>query len=513
MPRGPPKSAETVRPSRSKVPSLFSSNPLTEFDYVVTDFGLDDQFVKTVRTNKGVKRAANMFKRSLSPSPTQLEGDGDTSPASKSPPQSQQQSQQQQQQSLNVRNGATAMENGTTTGGTPQQQAEQRRIRFAEKERPRSAAAGRTRPGRSVLKTPSRRRLQGRPSSAASRRKIPTTSTSASPLDDGDTPNVRLAPHHQATAAEVKEMLDIIDDSNLNEELTTDVVGMLSPVQRQRYYSRPALSSRMRMSDYQVHRLNHAHPLRLTEAPRWDTSCNPIAPNDFHADRTKSLGAHRPRARSSSLRRYHTGKAIANYSTVVGKPTLPMSEMNKPWNRVTQPAYFSSATNAVLGERKQYGYGARVEPHGGYDIGRTLSYSDALGVFFDRDEDAKVVEKDKVVAKQQRQKRQASREQLHRAGGRGGGDGKGGREGKTREKKERQRGGGGHKSSGEARQRDMSKSVISKRITHRPKGLMSNIQSGFRVTQEKVDRVIVSEEYKAKARARRRRKVERNAGR
>ena len=197
-----------------------------------------------------------------------------------------------------------------------------------------------------------------------------------------------------------------------------------------------------------------------------------------------------------------------------------MSEMNKPWNRVTQPAYFSSATNAVLGERKKYGYGARVEPHGGYDIGRTLSYSDALGVFFDRDEDAKVVEKDKVVAKQQRQKRQASREQLHRAGGgggrggggKGGGDGRGGREGKARGKKERQRG-RGHKSSAATRQRDMSKSVISRRITHRPKGLMSNIQSGFRVTEEKVDRIIVSEEYKAKARARRRRKVERKAGR
>jgi hypothetical protein len=42
---------------------------------------------------------------------------------------------------------------------------------------------------------------------------------------------------------------------------------------------------------------------------------------------------------------------------------------------------------------------------------------------------------------------------------------------------------------------------------------MSNVQSGFRVTEGKVDRIVFSEEYKQKVKARRRRKAGREAGR
>ena len=435
MPRRAPPSAPAASKRNGVTPSLFTSDPLTELVYAVTDQVVEDRLAGIVKQSRGVERATQILKSKLlksraSSSRTSIQkqakennskktgasgnsgtpknlvgatsassndntntntGNVSSMQQSSSPPARTQTPQQQQQQ---------------------QQQQEQRRIRFADAERPASAAAGRTRPGPSVLKTPSRRRLQGvRPSSAHSnsRRKQPTP--------DGTYPEPRLpAPNPQLSPAEMIEMIQEAEDSRLNEELTTDVVGMLSPVQRQRYYSRPALNSRMRMSDYQVHRLNWAHPLRLNDAPRWDTSSTPLAAADFRADRTKSLGGHRPRVRSSALRRYHTGKAIVNYSSVVGKPTLPISEMKKPWNRVTKPATFRAATSAIKGKRKKYGYGTRVAPHGGYDLGRTLSYSDALGVLINRNEsNANIATEGKKDAKSIRRERRIERNQTSAA--------------------------------------------------------------------------------------------------
>ena len=247
------------------------------------------------------------------------------------------------------------------------------RVRFAELERPASAAAGRTKPGPSVLKTPSRMR-HGRPKSAGSSklRKL------ASPQLPAPTMNI--------SEEEILRLIAEAEDNRLDEEITTDVIGMMSPIQRERYYSRPGISSRMRMSSYRVHRLNWAHPLRLMSAPRWDSSKQPIKENDFRAAQMKALGPHRMRPRSDSVRRYLTGKAIASYQDVVGKPTISIKEMKKPWNRVTRPATFKSATSRVKGSRGKYGYGTTPQPVKGWDMGRTLDNGDVLAVKFDRNE-------------------------------------------------------------------------------------------------------------------------------
>ena len=243
------------------------------------------------------------------------------------------------------------------------------RVRFAEKERPASAAAGRTRPGPPVLKSP------------GSRVRQPPAQPAAPPPE----PHL-LAPTAHLNDADILRLIAEAEDPRLDEELTTDVVGLLSPVQRERYYSRPAISSRMRISEYQKHRLNWAHPLRLVDAPRWDSSKQPVSESDFHADRVKALGPQHERRRTSALRRFHTGKAIAGYRHVVGKPTLPIKEMRKPWNQVTRPASFQAATTTVKGARRSYGYGTTPVPVGGYDMGRTLTHADALALRFDRNE-------------------------------------------------------------------------------------------------------------------------------
>lgn len=381
MPRKEKIETEPPQYSKKIRASLFTHEPLIEFNFTVKDH-FEEKFVKSVIQDR---RKENNLEEVGEKS--DING-SKTSTSSKS--------------AAHTSTTTTNINDNNTDNGQ-----KQRRIRFAEKERPASAVVGRTRPGPSVLKTPWERKLQGRPSSSG--RNSHNRGKQRSP-DDTPVEFLLPAPNRQVSPAELTELVELAEDSRLNEELTTDVVGMLSPVQRQNYYSRPAISSRMRMSEYQVHRLNWAQPLRLSDAQgvpvrRWDTTTKPLSASDFHADRIKSLGAHRPRARSSTLRRFHTGKAIVSYNRVVGKPTLPISEMKKSWNRITIPANFCAATKAVKGSRRKYGYGSKVRPNGGYDLGRSLSHSDMKSF------DMKKEDQSNSAIKEERKRRSEKRQE------------------------------------------------------------------------------------------------------
>ena len=517
----PRKKDATPTPIKQKTPSLFTSDPLVLLTYVINDQTQEKKLAQIVKQRRGIDRASSMLKSKLSKSRALLTKKKISN-------------EQNNIEATSTSATATATVTATVTKPVPttttttdpnhpenqenidhQNDTEtepQRRIRFADHERPASAAAGRTRPRRAILKTPSKRKLQGnRPSSANNRASSARNQTT--PNADGTYPlqstQARLPqPNPHMSPAEILEMIQLAEDSRLNEELTTDVVGMLSPVQRQRYYSRPALNSRMRTNDYQVHRLNWAHPLRLNDAPRWDTSSTPLSMADFRSDRAKSLGGHRPRVRSSALRRYHTGKAIVNYNSVVGKQNLPISEMKKSWNRVTKPTTFHAATIAVKGERKKYGYGTRVTPHGGYDIGRTLSYSDELGVLINRNEsnldrvteekkDAKIMRR-KGVARNNQRRNNRHRHPQQQIGTTNT---------TTNNNTNNTNNTNNNSKTKHVKQYRAQQSIISSRTSHRhPRYDGENMRSGFHVSEDNHDKVIYSKEYMEKRAERRDRK-------
>lgn len=371
------------------------------------------------------------------------------------------------------------------------------RVRFAEQERPASRAAGRTAPGPSVLKTPSRMKHAGGGDVGASSKRR------GSP----QLPN----PAANISEEEILRLIAAAEDPNLDEELTTDVVGIMSPIQRERYYARPGISSRMRMSDYQVHRLNWAHPLRQTGAPRWDSSKQPFDPKDFRAAQMKALGPHRVRPRSDAVRRYHTGKAIASYQHVVGKPTITKAEMKKPWNRVTRPATFRAATTRVKGQRDKYGYGTTPEPVGGWAMGRSLEHADALAVQFDRIENnaSMAVKQSRRVQEARRRAREVRNAEIaamaaeranravtlvhsRRVRGRGGagesvGGGGGGSVGGAERKADKSGSSRIKRRPQSARmpsRRAMAgKSMIAQRISKNPAGVARGLRSGFELDQ------------------------------
>ena len=488
MPRHKAKEAPIKPKKKALRASLFTHEPLIEFEYIFTDThddGVqhrDKEPPMTDETTNATK--PRVAKRINEAEPSSNENNNSNSSNNSDD---------------NNNNSNSSSNNNNNKEQKGDEDHDRRRIRFADKERPASAAAGRTRPGPSVLKTPSRRRLQGnnshlRPSSSSSktRRRQHHQGPDGAPLE-----LTLPAPNRQVSTAELTELIEQAEDPRLNEELTTDVVGMLSPVQRQNYYSRPAISSRMRMSEYQKHRLNWAHPLRLSDAHgmpvnRWDTTTKPLGAADFHADRTKALGAHRPRARSSALRRYHTGKAIVNYSSVVGKSTLPMSEMKKAWNRVTKPTTFCAATSAVKGERQKYGYGATVAPPGGYDLGRELSSSD--------EQSLNMAAKTDTGANNRRKERRAERTERTEQ-----------RRQETQRRQRRQR---PRTKKTSTRRPRTSGSVISRRIAHHPRALLGHVASGFRMQHDQFDNVEYSEQYKAKMKQRsRNRNEKRRSGR
>ena len=520
----PRKKDATPTPNQTKkTPSLFTSDPLVLLTYVINDQTQEKKLAQIVKQRRGIDRASSMLKSKLSKSRALLTKKKISN-------------EQNNIEATSTSATATATATATVTKPVPttttttdpnhpenqenidhQNDTEtepQRRIRFADHERPASAAAGRTRPRRAILKTPSKRKLQGnRPSSANNRASSARNQTT--PNADGTYPlqstQARLPqPNPHMSPAEILEMIQLAEDSRLNEELTTDVVGMLSPVQRQRYYSRPALNSRMRTNDYQVHRLNWAHPLRLNDAPRWDTSSTPLSMADFRSDRAKSLGGHRPRVRSSALRRYHTGKAIVNYNSVVGKQNLPISEMKKSWNRVTKPTTFHAATIAVKGERKKYGYGTRVTPHGGYDIGRTLSYSDELGVLINRNEsnldrvteekkDAKIMRRKGVARNNQRRNNRHRHPHPQQQIGTTNTT--------TNNNTNNTNNTNNNSKTKHVKQYRAQQSIISSRTSHRhPRYDGENMRSGFHVSEDNHDKVIYSIEYMEKRAERRDRK-------
>ena len=165
----------------------------------------------------------------------------------------------------------------------------------------------------------------------------------------------------------------------IEEEPSLEPAAILAPSQRQQYFEKPAIRSRIRFTDYQNHRVQYGGRNRPKTAESWNSSTQYDRPNDFRKD-METVNPHRIRPRSTRRRRELTGKAILSYNQCVARPAMSKRDMKKPWNRKTTSANFKSALEAQKGRRSRYAYGTTVKVYKG--VAYTLDADEQLGMAF-----------------------------------------------------------------------------------------------------------------------------------
>lgn len=249
-----------------------------------------------------------------------------------------------------------------------------RKVRFASTSRPSSAATAKRRGASGVFPRTDQQRRPGSAGASGFRSSVVGRRRRAPP--PGAQPVLSA---HDMSDETLQQIVDRVDNTNLDVELTTDVVGMMTPIQRQRVFQRPVIGARLRFNEYHKHRLGWSKPLRLTGTAKWDYSTRPVPESDFRTDYMRVFPSHVAK-RSSFTRRQKTAEAISSYNDTVAAARIPRREMKKPWNKVTRPATFVSATDGVLGSRRKYGYGTTVAEH---DLGKTLDHDEHLCLMLD----------------------------------------------------------------------------------------------------------------------------------
>ena len=166
----------------------------------------------------------------------------------------------------------------------------------------------------------------------------------------------------------------------VEEQPSIEPAAILAPSQRQQYFERPTIRSRIRFNDYQNHRVLYGGRRRPQTARTWNSSIQCDKPTDFRKDMENS-SPHRVRPRSTRRRRELTGKAIHEYNQCVARPTMSKKEMKQPWNRKTRTANFKSALESQKGRRSRYAYGTSVKVYKG--VAYTLDEDEQLGMLFD----------------------------------------------------------------------------------------------------------------------------------
>lgn len=165
----------------------------------------------------------------------------------------------------------------------------------------------------------------------------------------------------------------------IEEEPSLEPAAILAPSQRQQYFEKPAIRSRIRFSDYQNHRVQFGGRNRPKTTESWNSSTQYDRPDDFRKD-METVNPHRIRPRSTRRRRELTGKAIQTYNQCVARPTMSKRDMKKPWNRKTTSANFKSALESQKGRRSRYAYGTTVKVYKG--VAYTLDDDEQLGMAF-----------------------------------------------------------------------------------------------------------------------------------
>jgi hypothetical protein len=187
-------------------------------------------------------------------------------------------------------------------------------------------------------------------------------------------------PQEEEEKVDNHEHFNFARKHSIEEQPSLEPAAILAPSQRQQYFERPAIRSRIRFNDYQNHRVLYGGRRRPQTAQTWNSSIQCDKPTDFRKD-MESASPHRVRPRSTRRRRELTGKAIHEYNQCVARPTMSKKEMKQPWNRTTRTANFKSALESQKGRRSRYAYGASVKVYKG--VAYTLDEDEQLGMLFD----------------------------------------------------------------------------------------------------------------------------------